>query len=104
MAVVDLGGHDTQSGPIRCCHRNARFLSTHTRERGEAVDALTNIVLFRRVYGKEFGLASCFGLTDGNETFLFSGRARWIAPSRGVLTKLSAFTWRDNGNSVAARQ
>ena len=48
--------------------RNARFLAVHTRECGDAVDALTNVVQFR-AYGKEFALAGSFGLADGNETF-----------------------------------
>jgi hypothetical protein len=60
--------------------RSARFLSIDARECGEPVDALTNIVQFR-TYGKEFTLASNFDLTDGNETFLFSCRIRWMAPS-----------------------
>ena len=60
--------------------RTARFLSINARECGEAVDALTSVVQFR-AYGKEFALASSIGLTDGNETFLFSCRIRWSAPS-----------------------
>ena len=32
-------------------------------------------------YGKKFALASSCGLTDGNETYLFSCRIRWIALS-----------------------
>ena len=59
---------------------SARFLSVYTRECGEAVHALTNVLQFR-AYGTEFGLASSIGLTDGNETFLFSFRIRSIAPS-----------------------
>ena len=43
-------------------------------------DVLTNVVQFC-AYGNEFALASSFGLTNGNEMFLFSCRIRWIAPS-----------------------
>ena len=60
--------------------RSASFLSIYTRERGEAADAPTNTVQFR-VYGKEFTLASSFGLTDGNKTLLVSCGTRRIAPS-----------------------
>jgi hypothetical protein len=42
--------------------RSARFLSIYTRECGEAVDAPTNVVQFCAC-GKEFALASSFGLT-----------------------------------------
>jgi len=55
--------------------RSAQFLSIYTRECREAVDALTNVVQFY-AYGKEFALASSFGLTDSNETFLVSCRIR----------------------------
>jgi hypothetical protein len=60
--------------------RSATFLSIYTRECGEAVDTLANVVQFR-AHRKEFALAGSFGLTNGNETFLFSRKSRWIAPS-----------------------
>jgi len=60
--------------------RCARFLSIYTREYGEAIDALTDVIQFR-AYGREFGLASSLGLTDGNEVFLFGCRIRWVVPS-----------------------
>ena len=60
--------------------------SSYARECGEAVNALSNVVQFR-AYGKEFGLASSFGLTDGNETFLF----RWSV-GRGVYRDLHGYT------------
>ena len=44
------------------------------REGGEA-DALTYLVQFR-AYGKASALASSVGLTDGDDTFLFSCRIR----------------------------
>ena len=34
-----------------------------------------------RAYGKEFALAGSFGLTDGNEMFLFGCIILWIVPS-----------------------
>ena len=60
--------------------RNARFLSIDICECGRAVDELSNIVQFP-AYGREFPLASTFGLTGGNETFLFNGRIRRTTPS-----------------------
>ena len=56
--------------------RNTRFLSVYACESVEAFDAMTNVVE-RRAYGKKFG----FGLTNGNETCLFTRRIRWITPS-----------------------
>ena len=55
--------------------RSGRCLSIYTRERREAVDALTNVIQLR-AYRKEFGLASSGGLTNGNETLLFNCRIR----------------------------
>ena len=60
--------------------RDTRFLSIYAREYGKAVDVLTNVVQFH-TYGKHFVLASSFGLTNGNEIFLFRCRTRLIAPS-----------------------
>ena len=60
--------------------RSARFLSFYTRERGEAVDALTNILQLH-AYEREFALASSVTLADSNETFLTGCGIRWIAPS-----------------------
>jgi hypothetical protein len=60
--------------------RNTGLLSIYARECGEAVDALANVDQLR-AYRKEFALASSFGLTDGNEAFLFSCRIRLIGPS-----------------------
>ena len=70
MAVSDLGDHDTFG--------LAKLI--YTRECSKAVDELTNVVQFQ-ADGEEFALASGFGLTDGNETFLSSCRVRWIASS-----------------------
>ena len=55
------------------------FLSIYTRERGEAVDALTNILQLH-AYAREFALASSVTLTDGNEMFLIGCGIRWIVP------------------------
>ena len=60
--------------------RNARFLSIYMRECGEGIDAPTNVDQFR-TDGKEVGLASGFGLTDGNEMWLFTCGSGRIAPS-----------------------
>ena len=83
--MSDLGNHDNKVDPFALAKlfsdpRNARFLSIYMRECGEVIDALTNVAQFH-ADGKEFALARCFGLTDGNETLLFSCRIRWIAPS-----------------------
>jgi hypothetical protein len=53
--------------------RNTGFLSIYTRECGEVVDVLMNIVQFC-AYGKEFALTNGFGLTDDDKAFVSSCR------------------------------
>ena len=65
--------------------RNTGVLSIYTRECDEAGDTLTNVVQFG-AHGKEFVFASGFGLTDGNETFLFNCRIRWISARASTST------------------
>lgn len=83
-ALSNWGNRDRQGGPIRSLRLSTTLemldSSSSPRERCEALGALTDAAHFR-VYGKEFALACGFGLTDGDETFPFGWRIRWIAPS-----------------------
>lgn len=79
---------------------NTRFFSIYACECGEDVDTPTNGVQLR-THQNEFGLASSFDLTDGDEIFLFSFRIRWIVLS-GMNEGIKGWgKGRDGGDSVS---
>ena len=53
----------------KCSKARVQQQCSHSGHCGGAIDVLTDAVQFH-TYGKEFALASSFGLTGGNEPFL----------------------------------
>ncbi|KAF8137164.1 hypothetical protein EV363DRAFT_1414601 [Boletus edulis] len=83
IVVSDFGDLDTQRNSIRSCQnrrsdnlRDTGLLSVDAPECAEVADKPTNVIQLSS-HGKEVP----FALTNGDETFPFTCRTRWVAQS-----------------------